>query len=540
MKSTKKSLVASGLSLLCCAALLVGTTFAWFTDSVVNKGNKIQAGTLDVSLAEWDGTAGGYVEVGEEPIFNYDLWEPGYTDIAAVKIGNDGTLALKYQLDIVATGATDLAEVIDVYYYQGGVVTTGTDLPKDFEALKADGNYVNMGTLAALLADEEGDGVAKGHLEAGMADFAIIALHMQETAGNEYQGASVGGTFDIVLNATQYTFEEDGFGSSEYDAGALYAKQENLNKLVAQGYTAVDSVSALKSALTEATDNEIKVVLAENISVLDLTSDNVINIQAGKDVTLDLNGSTIYAKQTTNTGVYGFINVLHDSALVLNDSTGNGNISFEYDGGNASYAGKATIVCEGTMIMNGGTIEFEGNGHEILGFGVDVKSNAWGTDYAAQASFTMNGGSIICDENTEAIRLVNSGSSDLGAAAGTPVKCVINDGTVYGWDAIFMQQINNNFKPFELEINGGNLTGVNYAVRIYNSYSNWTINENFLGNDVHKVTINGGTLTDGGNELPVVNGVAIRTVNKTLAEFNKFMKTVSISSVIEKKENIPN
>ena len=50
MKSTKKSLIFSALSLLLCCALLIGTTFAWFTDSVTNTGNKIQAGTLDVAL----------------------------------------------------------------------------------------------------------------------------------------------------------------------------------------------------------------------------------------------------------------------------------------------------------------------------------------------------------------------------------------------------------------------------------------------------------------------------------------------------------
>ena len=54
MTTTKKSLLASGLSLAVSAALLVGTTFAWFTDSVTNKGNKIQAGKLSISAAMYD------------------------------------------------------------------------------------------------------------------------------------------------------------------------------------------------------------------------------------------------------------------------------------------------------------------------------------------------------------------------------------------------------------------------------------------------------------------------------------------------------
>ena len=36
MHSTKKSLLASGVALLASVALLAGTTFAWFTDSVTN------------------------------------------------------------------------------------------------------------------------------------------------------------------------------------------------------------------------------------------------------------------------------------------------------------------------------------------------------------------------------------------------------------------------------------------------------------------------------------------------------------------------
>ena len=73
MQSTKKSLLASGLSLVASAALLVGTTFAWFTDSVTNTGNTIQAGTLDVLLAEWDVTKNDYVEVDKNPIFGRNV-----------------------------------------------------------------------------------------------------------------------------------------------------------------------------------------------------------------------------------------------------------------------------------------------------------------------------------------------------------------------------------------------------------------------------------------------------------------------------------
>ena len=47
-KTTKKALLGSLLALVLCFSMLVGTTFAWFTDSEFINGNKIQAGTLDI------------------------------------------------------------------------------------------------------------------------------------------------------------------------------------------------------------------------------------------------------------------------------------------------------------------------------------------------------------------------------------------------------------------------------------------------------------------------------------------------------------
>ena len=48
--STKRALVLSLLSMLLCVSMLVGSTYAWFTDTATTAVNKIQAGTLDVAL----------------------------------------------------------------------------------------------------------------------------------------------------------------------------------------------------------------------------------------------------------------------------------------------------------------------------------------------------------------------------------------------------------------------------------------------------------------------------------------------------------
>ena len=59
-KATKRALLTSVMALVMCVAMLVGTTFAWFTDSASTAVKKIQAGKLDVAL-EMKDAAGQWV-----------------------------------------------------------------------------------------------------------------------------------------------------------------------------------------------------------------------------------------------------------------------------------------------------------------------------------------------------------------------------------------------------------------------------------------------------------------------------------------------
>ncbi|MBQ1965919.1 MAG: hypothetical protein II348_04510, partial [Clostridia bacterium] len=80
-KNTKRALLASALSLLLCVSMLVGTTYAWFTDSVTSANNVIQSGTLDVVLEYKTNWADDWAPVdGNTKIFKEGaLYEPGYT-----------------------------------------------------------------------------------------------------------------------------------------------------------------------------------------------------------------------------------------------------------------------------------------------------------------------------------------------------------------------------------------------------------------------------------------------------------------------------
>lgn len=110
MNHTKKALLAGGVSLLACTALLAGTTFAWFTDSVSNTGNKIQAGKLAINAFAYDLAADGAdgftiegvnggdpfkfetdaqdLKVDASPIIDDTLFEPGKSNAKLLRVEN--------------------------------------------------------------------------------------------------------------------------------------------------------------------------------------------------------------------------------------------------------------------------------------------------------------------------------------------------------------------------------------------------------------------------------------------------------------------
>lgn len=186
-KSGKKLLISCALSVVLCVFMLAGTTWAWFTDSVTNAGNKIQAGTLDVSLlaAKSDG-AGGYgvlsdVSESAEPIFKGENWEPGYSTGVKLAVKNNGTLSLKYKLIFGnLTAANGIEEVLDV---------------------AVDG--ISVGTLAEFVS---GAAFLEGTLAGGETSAEkTVVVTMRTSAGNAYQGAAA--EFDVRLIATQTAAE---------------------------------------------------------------------------------------------------------------------------------------------------------------------------------------------------------------------------------------------------------------------------------------------------------------------------------------------
>ena len=204
-KSTKRALLVSAMAMVICFTMLLGTTFAWFTDFEESTGNVITAGKLEIKFEYKDNLDSTYSNAEGAQIFTYTNWEPGYAAIKQVKVTNDGTLAFNYKFKI--TGATSaIADAIDVYCFKADSVARG-DLNR--------GNAAYLGTLTTVLGANFD--FAEGEtLEETESQVYTIVLKMNEEAGNEYQLATTG-AFSVQVLATQKTASETDSIDGNYD-----------------------------------------------------------------------------------------------------------------------------------------------------------------------------------------------------------------------------------------------------------------------------------------------------------------------------------
>ena len=423
-KSTKRVLISSVLSLVLCVVMLIGTTFAWFTDSVTSAGNKIQAGTLKIDLELLDKET-GWVSIKEEktPIFDYSLWEPGYTDVKILKVENEGSLALKWMAKFVSENELSiLANVIDVYVCPS---ITELSYPADRDLT----SYTKVGTVADFVNTIEE--TTKGTLEANEVAYLGIALKMQETAGNEYQGCDLG-AFDIQIIATQLNSEVDSFDKNyDIDAPLNFAPVSNANELRVALANKEENIVLTKDIVV---DNSFVVTYDANIDGAGYTirrtdgtalitdqpdtpaifTDKVFIVKTGTKLTLEniiVDGGAIWSGEvnevlqrgTVNTGVTAtgaLITTEGNGIVVLNE----GAVIQNNDGANAVYLNTRT---GSKLIINGGEIinnysaagAIWGGGEIAINYG-KVNGNHGGLGGAIRVVtnigtvLTMNGGEM--------------------------------------------------------------------------------------------------------------------------------------------------
>ena len=452
-KATKRALLTSVMALVMCVVMLVGTTFAWFTDTASTGVNKIQAGNLDIELAYKNSTTNGkFKEASKEtPVFdNNALWEPGHVEYVVLKVSNAGNLALKYKLGINIASEIGSTNVLGNEFKLSDYIKFGV-ADEDLSGKTRD-EMVAAVTGSKLI--NEGYSKENNLNKTNDADIVTLVVWMPKSVGNEANYKVAEGitapSIDLGINvvATQLTYEKDSI-DDQYDKDAEYPIS----------VTTGDELQAIVSNATA----PVNIVLTNSI-----TTNNFV-IPEGKDVTLDLNGFTLTGGDTHA--------ILNHGTLCIKDSSGNGKIVASkantsalrnaavcvIEGGTFTRAAGEdnkwhTVENFGTMTFNGGKVIAEDgqsfaivNGWNYINPGeqkatmtinnIEMKAGPNGLKNCAGGTLTMNGGTLHCtgfwglSNDSTGIATINGGnitSDKYVAISDGGAKMEINGGTFTG------------------------------------------------------------------------------------------------------------
>ena len=463
-KSTKRALISSTLAILMCVAMLIGTTFAWFTDTASTAVNKIQAGNLDIGVEyTLDGETWKDLD-GATDIFQKGLWEPGHTEVVALKFKNNGNLALKYSINMNIVDET-------VGINKSGQEYKLSDYLK-VKTLSQEASEIGdicIGMAFSARNDGLGYTATANFKDATVLDhdlflapgvvgnYLIMKVYMPETVGNEANAISTEKTasirFGLNVVATQTPYEKDSY-DNQYDKDATYP-------------VIVSNQQQANDAITNATDKKANISIASGQTI---TLDNGIANEGNKsrDITFSGDGSqTVDVITNAVSAEGGQLNYQRGSTFTfenLNIQAGEGNfdgiVCDEVTYKNCTIKGKLTLYGKATFInctfendmanqysiwtWGGTDVKFEGctfntNGKAILLYGQATESKPTnlvvnncifndrnngtagkaaieiGNDYNATYTLTVNSATVngfAAGKNTNSTLWANKNSMD--------------------------------------------------------------------------------------------------------------------------------
>ena len=444
-KATKRALLTSVMALVMCVVMLVGTTFAWFTDTASTGVNKIQAGNLDVQLLMRTTDESGntdYKNIGDshDVIFggenslvaqndNQDtLWEPGKTQVAYLAVRNAGNLALKYNIllnveDGGLIGALDYVIVPQETLFGDDVCTATV---ASWDSVKEGAQKLAAGTFTAApngCLDE----IAHDKTKTNETEYFALVVHMDENAGNTYMNKSV--TIDMKVVATQAAAEYDSFDNT-YDAGA--AASELKQGVTISGIAGASSYNTIQEAY-----EDVKAMLVANSGLVEQPlSEEAFNAFFTDDGKITW---TIYGNQkVTDVRMFSFgraanrfgegrhiteINIVGGNSSAALDLTAvNGTFALPYNWWNVADSANTALKCKnitfnGIKSMPSATYQctlysttyefdgctFNGNLYSYQNFDVEmtIKNCTFNAPADTQYAFMSQGkgGTITLDNN---------------------------------------------------------------------------------------------------------------------------------------------
>ena len=361
MKRLKKSILACGAALALSATALIGTTFAWFTDSVTNSGNKIQAGTLKINAFAFDTGTGGitvndvggknytFEAEGEDlrasaaPIVNETNFAPGDVNAKLLEVTNAGSIDAMVKLNFTVEGTLTDALWFDFVRIDESNAVTGTFGEKPMSEL------VSLSeTQLPLPAAQEGTSRVR----------FVLVYGMNEEAGNEYQGGTF--TADVAILARQNV------NGAQYPT--VVSDEEGLTDALAAGGNVLLSQDIV-------TTPELESIVTDSLYP---------NIYITKDTELNMNGREVSFFEEIQEADLGKAAVsffaVTDGTLTIDgdgvfnaEAGGNNGYCINVNGGNlvingGKYYGAVTAVQvqNGTAIINGGFFDLAPTAKEVV------------------------------------------------------------------------------------------------------------------------------------------------------------------------------
>ena len=460
-RSTKSALIASILALCLCFTMLVGTTFAWFTDSVTSANNVIQSGNLDVVLEYKSNWSDGWATVDENTKIFKDgaLYEPGYTEVVYLRISNAGSLAFKYLLSFNLANEEGSINVYGDEFKLSDYLQVGTYVQDEYSS---GFNYADIlmpamfGTREAALGSVELQKLSEANAVIcenapilpgdDTAQVVAIVLTMPDTVGNE-ANTRLGEDAPYIelgvrLFATQYTHENDSFGN-QYDANVDQPAVHEIHNAADFTKAFAEGGQAIIENMDLSGENAVYAELAEGKSLALNTNNSIIAKQDDKEYAIINNGNLeITGNGTITTQFKGSIE--NWGKLYIN------NLNIDVKGSKYGFHVKA-----GEVEINDLVLEAERGGLNVQGGKVTVNSGsvtstAYGTNigylvYAAsleRAEVIINGGDFryegayyrhgVLYAGQNASIVVNGGTFGKGGSNTTKTKWITaaNGGTV--------------------------------------------------------------------------------------------------------------
>ena len=196
-------ILLSAASIAAAGALIIGATFAFFSDTETSSGNILTAGTIDITV---DGE-NPWTETYSEELTDMKPSQVRWIEFPIRNVGSNPAVVWKHIGNVVNDEGVLTEPECDAYGGEwigsecsGGTVKNNIDKVITYD-MEVDGTVLIDEDWGVTIRDIKSLWVPLGRIEPGEDILVRQSYHIQATAGNEYQGDKM--TFDIDLYAEQ-------------------------------------------------------------------------------------------------------------------------------------------------------------------------------------------------------------------------------------------------------------------------------------------------------------------------------------------------